>query len=317
MKDKFKLILTFLKQYDNRICFKQKFISLFSAVLRLGVHNQSQKIIETKIIAEAIYQETYTSQNLHSKDDNKLYDLFYEWFTKQEVDEVQEMQASNSESENSNDSKNQITCQIHENTKIYSQQVEIIKSILNKFLSTRKYFQFNLLKTSEVIQIFKKFSLLGQMNKFQFISSVNEIFKKIELRGIKISESQKNDRISILLEILNFNYKPYDSFDLREILSSVCLLVSSSLDEFLSSMNDSNEIQDEIPLYDLQNYLENIFSFIIKLWDSKPYKNVSLSKGMSELITNEIISYYPELKNSKFSLKIKHLVDYCHYLYSI
>jgi hypothetical protein len=313
MKDKFKLILKFLKQYDNRICFKQKFISLFSAVLRLGVQNQSQKVIETKIIAEAIYQETYTSQNLHSKDDNKLWDLFYEWFTKQEVDELQEMQASNSESENSNDSKNQITCGIQENTITYSQQVEIIKSIINKFISTRKYFQFNLLKTSEVIQIFKKFSLLGQMNKFQFISSVNEIFKIIELRGIKLSESQKNDRISILLEILNFNSKPYDSFDIREILSSVCLLVSSSLDEVVSSMHDSNEI----PLNDLQNYLENIFSFILKLWDSRPYKNLSLSKVMSELITNEILSYYPELKNSKFSLKIKHIVDYCHYLYSI
>jgi hypothetical protein len=316
LENKIKFIIGLLKKSKNQIYFKQNFISLFSSILRLGLDSKSQKVIESKIIAEAIFQETLHFLDYNSMNTNQLFESLYKWLTKHDTDELQEMQSSNSQSENSNDSKNQISFSTQDDTKFYKNQVDIIKSMINKFISTKKYFQFNLIETEEVIKILKKFSLLGQINKFQFISSINEIFKQIELKGItKLTESQKNDRISILLELLDFNSKPYDSIDLRHILSSICLLASSNLEDLNNILTHSFENQEEISLNDLRLFLHSVFSFLIKAWECKPYKNLYLAKQLSEILSSEILSFNTE--STRTSLKMKQIVDYCYYLCSI
>lgn len=323
--------------------YKKKIVLLLSGILNIGLErnpNEKSLNLDSKIIAENIFDFLYNKTKNYKYNLNFFMEEFKIWlsgdnpdkkviFSKDHLDESKDSchESTNAEQNKSLFTNNSTNC-MHSN--IESQYSIFSNIIISKLIELQNNMKIPKISPDLLVSIFKKYSLLGQINKSQFISSINEIFIHLDSHGILISETEKNNKISHILNIVNFDSKESDLIEVIEILVPLILIFEVSVEEKINYIYQIFDERDELYLDDIKYFLNRIFSFILKRNIFSNIKEISslddkypiyLSKYLSEDIFNYFnlnagtgngVTYTSQ---SKKGISAKQLLEYIYNLY--
>jgi hypothetical protein len=182
----------------------------------------------------------------------------------------------------------------------------LIETIKNNF-NLRK------IKVSDILEIFKKHSFLGQMNKAQLWNSYYEIYDLSEINsGTVTNKSEKFDKINKLITFSTISKS--EIFSVQDVIIGIINLTDSSNNEKLDavfSFNENYENQHNNVLFeDVFKYFYLTFNFFIQFIFYKKLivfdKEVIIE--MAQEMTKDIFTIN-KLKENEF-ISIMHILNY-------
>jgi hypothetical protein len=310
--------------------YKKKIVLFLSGMLNVGLKNKPKEKshnLDSKIIAENIF-DYLNNKNKTNKINFKLFlEEFIKWFSKENQekkvisskDNLEESKESGSQSSMSENKINEsVSTEISKNLNSESENLKLSNLIFSKLTNLQNNMTIPQISPDLLLNIFKNFSLVGQINKSQFISAINEIFIYLDSQGVQLSESDKNYKISHLLNLINFDSKESDLVDISDILIPLILILEVSVEEKINFIYQIfEEEREELYLHDIKYFLEKIFSFIIKSnFDSNnkefSYLEDKLPILISQYLSEDIFNYFNiNIKSqNKKGISAKQLIEY-------
>jgi hypothetical protein len=179
----------------------------------------------------------------------------------------------------------------------------VVETLINFVDEVRDRIQIRKVNILEAIDVFKKHSLLGQINKPQFINAVNELYDKmLEDDILTVQDLDRSDQIMFLMSILGMDNHCSELFELSDILSSLIPIFEGREEEKIQAFKLIYDYSDdqEISLEELNQIILNMFSFILK---RIPNIDKDIPCKLTESIYDDYLQHF-EVQNN-----LKHLVN--------
>lgn len=308
-------IISNIKNNEELTILKQKEKIIFTISGMVCVFLNSKNIhTYSYIMAESIYDKIFNKNH-----GNFTMDNFINWlkFNEETVvkcdniiieceDEENDKMSRNNSAYIPNEVDNEVS-----SSKSNITEEQIYELIFKNLGIIRNVLNFKNIELPEIIEIFKKNTLLGQINKSQYISSIYELLNLIESRQTKLTDDDKQKKIAYFLSFLNFDQKNVDLFDLSETLIPLILILNGNLEDKLNCIYSLFEDgTGELSINEIHLIFSIIYTFIFKINPMINYPNNIIGK-LSEMITKDIVESF-NLSNGLISVKI--LVEYYHNL---
>ena len=199
-----------LVKIDETTFNKKEFSEIISGIIKLLLRKPEKMTYNSKIFAEEITNKFLSNMNENDVKTEVFGDEFKKWLNKEDYKNKLKIDANSKNFANNYDtSKSSLSIFIDSgiiNDKLNNLE-GIISKITNYLTSINEIYFLNHVNVLEAVDIFKRNSLLGILNKTQFIQCFKDIFKivksKINLNLKEVFNEIKKDMCSKLFSLID------------------------------------------------------------------------------------------------------------------
>lgn len=172
----------------------------------------------------------------------------------------------------------------------------VTKLLLNniKAMKDELHVQVRSLNILNALEIFKNNSMLGELNKRQLVTSIEEILSE---SIVSLQDHDRNEQIAKFVEMLSLDFNNSELFELVQLHPALFVLFEGSAEDKLQSFFQIMGTEDKIDVSDFSLMIRNIFKYAVR--------NLKV-----ESIDEFVSAFVGEIAESRKTIELNSLIEF-------